>query len=570
MDVIYLFSTARRVRGAITQGISSLIHSEHDYTLRAEIPCAWAAMPGEYIGFACADGRFRLFEIDDIDEDETTQTATCICTDAAVGELRATVVRGISLTAATPGAAAEAILAETDFTVHAATEGIYPTDVKVFTGDAWSALKDVAYNCDVRIIPSYEFADGDIAGRRVDIEAKQSTFCGRVVENGVDASRVSITRSGSPRPMVYGLGATDENDEQLTFADVEWSVANGDPVDKPKGQVWVGVPEAVEAYPGKGQIYELVNCTDAGQLLALTWKQAKKAAAPAIGAEAIVSDMALMPGQSWRTLRLYDRMAVITKRGEAVAKVIIELDRNYVRPDETKIVLGEEDERPPNIAREVAKLETATLKAGRGGGGAGAAAKRNYYLLSMQEAEVDEIKTKVSTVYVELDAINSRLTLKAEKVDLEREVGRITEAEIRLDAADAAILLKANATDVDELGNRVSAAEIEIDGLNSEITLKADKVTIDAELTAIRKYFAGEATIAKAVVTNLTALAMTFDGLPCAWQYVQIPTAARMPALVGYNVRLGDDSTAVIYAFSDNSRTVSLTMSGVTVMKSNA
>lgn len=566
MDVIYLFTSAKRVREAITRGISSLIHSEHDYTLRAEIPCALAPMPGEYIGFTCVDGRFRLFEIDDVDEDETSQTAACVCTDAAVGELSATVVRNIDAAAATPGTAAEAILAGTDFAVYAASEGIYPTDVKIFAGDAWSALRDVAYNCDVRVIPSYEFADGGISGKRVDIEAKKSTFCGRVVENGVDAQKVVITRRGSPRPMVYGLGATNENDEQLTFADVEWRVENGDPVDKPRGQAWVGVPEAVALFPGRGQTYELVNCTDPAQLLALTWKQAKIAAAPKIGAEAVVSDMALMPEQSWRTMRLYDTMAIITARGEAVAKTIIEIDRSYVRPDETKITLGEEGERPPNIAREIAEIKVSA----RGGGRAGAAAKRNYYLLSVQEAEVDEINTRVSTVSVELDAVIAQLKLKAEKVDLENEAGRITAAEIRLDGAEASILLKAEATDVDELGRRVSAAEIEIDGLNSEIILKADKVTIDAELTAIRKYFAGEATIAKAIVTNLTALAMTFDGLPCAWQYVQIPTAARMPALVGYNVMLGDGTKSVIYAFADNSRTVSLTMSGVTLMKSNA
>jgi hypothetical protein len=86
---------------------------------------------------------------------------------------------------------------------------------------------------------------------------------------------------------------------------------------------------------------------------------------------------------------------------------------------------------------------------------------------------------------------------------------RLSKAEITLDGVNAQIVLKADVEVTDELGRRVSAAEIEIDGLNSEITLKADKVTIDAELTTIKKYLAGEAIVAKMNTGNLTA--MTFE-----------------------------------------------------------
>jgi len=60
------------------------------------------------------------------------------------------------------------------------------------------------------------------------------------------ASRVSESRE--IKTALYGYGAADENGDRLTFADVEWSVANGDPVDKPKGQAWVGDHEAMEKW----------------------------------------------------------------------------------------------------------------------------------------------------------------------------------------------------------------------------------------------------------------------------------------------------------------------------------
>lgn len=145
----------------------------------------------------------------------------------------------------------------------------------------------------------------------------------------------------------------------------------------------------------------------------------------------------------------------------------------------------------------------------------------------------------------------------------------LKQAYIDIDGANAQILLKASQATVNALGERVSAAEIEIDGLNSEIILKADKVKIDAELTTIKQYFAGSATAAKMVVTNLTALAMTFDGMRCRWSNVDIPTSVRIPALSGYNVRLGDGSTAMIYAFNDTNRSCSISTDSMSLMRAS-
>ena len=47
----------------------------------------------------------------------------------------------------------------------------------------------------------------------------------------------------------YGYGQYDENGVATTFADIEWSTANGDPVDKPAGQTYVSLgPSVVQQF----------------------------------------------------------------------------------------------------------------------------------------------------------------------------------------------------------------------------------------------------------------------------------------------------------------------------------
>ena len=128
---------------------------------------------------------------------------------------------------------------------------------------------------------------------------------------------------------------------------------------------------------------------------------------------------------------------------------------------------------------------------------------------------------------------------------------RLSKAEITLDGVNAQIVLKASVETTDELGRRVSAAEIEIDGLNSEINLKADKVTIDSELTTInsemttiKKYFAGSATAAKMVVTNLTALAFTFDGNAVKWSSKEVVTDVSTSMSGQFNVIINAETGA--------------------------
>ena len=87
MDVVYIFDTARRVRKVLPGGVSELVHKEADYELEAEVTMGAGVRPGEFLGFRCVDGRFRLFEVDETEEDDLLAVTRITATDAAAAEL---------------------------------------------------------------------------------------------------------------------------------------------------------------------------------------------------------------------------------------------------------------------------------------------------------------------------------------------------------------------------------------------------------------------------------------------------------------------------------------------------
>src|SRR5690606_12654477 len=84
---------------------------------------------------------------------------------------------------------------------------------------------------------------------------------------------------------------------RISFADVEWKVENGDPVDKPLGQEWVGDPEALAVWGFQGGtvhrfdfvIFEDVE--DPEELLRLTWEELQRRKAPQVNYRVKIIDL---------------------------------------------------------------------------------------------------------------------------------------------------------------------------------------------------------------------------------------------------------------------------------------
>lgn len=131
-----------------------------------------------------------------------------------------------------------------------------------------------------------EIEDDKIIGRYIDILPRRGQDSGKIWEIDKDIISLSHKVQSYPKTALYGRGASLETDNggftrKITFAEIEWRVANGDPVDKPKGQEWVGDPGALVAFGRVNEdgtkrhrkgLYENGQQEDPAVLLQETWE----------------------------------------------------------------------------------------------------------------------------------------------------------------------------------------------------------------------------------------------------------------------------------------------------------
>lgn len=101
------------------------------------------------------------------------------------------------------------------------------------------------------------------------------------------------------------------------------------------------------------------------------------------------------------------------------------------------------------------------------------------YTVKIHAGLLDSHDKYISQAFIDIDGINAKLLLKADKSIVDAQGERLSSAEVAIDGANAAITLKADRTIVDEYGKRISQAEIDIDGANAAIALKADRTVVD-------------------------------------------------------------------------------------------
>ncbi len=481
MDVVYLYTGKLEARAAIVSGISELIHAERDYTLSATIPEKYKAVPGEYLGFRCIDGRYRLFLIDHVDGVEDDGTLEITATDAAVAELNGSVARGVTLEGKTAEEAVREIIAGTGFELGTVTAGSETGTGTYAYIKRWPALKRVAESLDVRIIPYYTIEGARITERRVDVLKKERVYRGRFFESGRDAEGVIISHIGPPVTVLYGVGKVSgqSETERVTIAGASWSLARGDPTDKPEGQDYVEDAEAIAQWGRREDVYQDDEEEDAGRLLQKTWAELQKKKQPEISAQATISDMEDIPGQEHKAVRIWDYVVVGTRKYGNIEAQVIAIKRDYIRPDKTKLTLGREDGAAGSKAGLVSQIaalsrETSIISA------RGQATKNksiyNDYLIQLN---ANAIQMNAETIMAQAELIDLRAT-KEQVDDLEEGVlSRFSEVNVTLDAYKALIDLKATREEVTEIEERVSNAEIAIDGANAAIALKADQTIVD-------------------------------------------------------------------------------------------
>ncbi|MEK3887445.1 phage tail spike protein [Bacillus sp. FSL K6-3431] len=296
MSEIYIFSQDDELLTILTEAtglISAPFRDEKNsvsdetfvFTVDADVERAKHVKEENRVVFKDKDGFFRemvIKELDDIDNNEGPQTmATCL--PAWLDELSENYVLDKRYTdkeaqlALNDALAGTRYIGEVEVSLGLASTNFYRLSsvdsiwkiISVWGGE----FKDVV-----------EFTGNKITTRKILLLQRLGADNGARFEIDHNIEEIQRTVLSYPKTAMYGWGASLETEggghtRYIDFADVVLSKAKGDPVDKPKGQKWVGDPDALLKYGRKhdGQLlhrfseFSNQDYEDPEELLWATW-----------------------------------------------------------------------------------------------------------------------------------------------------------------------------------------------------------------------------------------------------------------------------------------------------------
>ncbi|GGP13580.1 phage tail spike protein [Oceanobacillus neutriphilus] len=272
------------------------------FSVEADNPTAAYVKEENKVIFRDHEGDWRLMAIREVDDsnDLYGPITLATCEPVSIAELNDNIIEErrfseqpaeVALGAALNGTRWQADVeselgnASSSFYYLTSTEAVW----KIL--DVWGGeFKDVV---------EFDEETNEIKGCYIKLIQRHGSEHGQRFEIDNNTTEIGRTVLSYPKTALYGRGASleveDEDGEHtggytryIDFADVEWSVKNGDPVDKPKGQKWVGDPEALKAYGYEGGdkhrfgIFSNQDYEDEELLLYATWEALKKAKNPEV------------------------------------------------------------------------------------------------------------------------------------------------------------------------------------------------------------------------------------------------------------------------------------------------
>ena len=233
---------------------------------------------------------------------------------------------------------------------------------------------ETVYECELNFRVSVK--ENSITDWIVDILPRRGKDTGLYFEFGHNIEDFSVTiDTTNQATALYGYGQAEDIDpdtgglDPLTFKDISWSIALGDPADKPAGQEWVGDEGARVLYgkppkPGEVDRRHLFGTYQSearspGTLLMETWLQVQKRKKPGVNVQGTYADLEQIAKFSHEKVRYGDTVRVRVKNIEAEVR-IIRLIRRRKSPERTRIEMGEYKIRQSDVLQNVAKAAQST------------------------------------------------------------------------------------------------------------------------------------------------------------------------------------------------------------------
>ncbi|MFF2287302.1 phage tail protein [Peribacillus butanolivorans] len=311
--------------------------------------------------FQDKDGVFRLFIIKEPErtDGEEGPIITAVC-EAAMLELNDEVIEDVRPYNVTLKTAITKALEGVRWKVGEVAElGLDSTNYYYMTPT--EAITECINTWGGELRDRVEIEENRITGRFIDILPRRGEDIGKRWE--IDKDILSITErvQSYPKTALYGRGSSleveDEEGEatggftrKITFADIEWKVENGDPVDKPKGQKWVGDPAALTIFGRKNVdgtlrhrkgIFESSEQEDPAALLQETWDALQEQKYPISNFEMSVFLLENIIGYEHEKVRLGDTTFALDysfAKPIEVEERIISFEYDVSDPDNSGVV----------------------------------------------------------------------------------------------------------------------------------------------------------------------------------------------------------------------------------------
>lgn len=382
-----------------------------------------------YVGFHDIDNNLVFYEVRDLQHSSTANGIVTIEAEhAAFAELIDEVVEGKSVQGATAGYAAGHILEGSRW--HVGSAETTPTmSTTFYFKNKWECFETIAKATGCAFYFGWTITGNAVTDRQVIIKARQGAARGKRFDLSKDLTSISVLedRSGIYTKL-YGRGKGEEvgvgqsgqttYGRRLDFADVIWSVASGDPMDKPAGQKYLEDVNATQSL-GRGPysakrareaIITFEECEDAEELLQLTYEKLMTVRYPKLTITGKVIDLERVWGYQHEAVRMGDDVLVIADKWSASYQdKIVGLVRDYLNPFNTDVTIGEEGHTSYSLASKLSsEIEAVKEKADIGS----ALAAANPNLL---QGILDTMATKIisSGTGITTDPYDGSLVLTA-------------------------------------------------------------------------------------------------------------------------------------------------------------
>lgn len=327
-----------------------------DFTLEFSVPASHSdtqfLVRGNLVGYFDLDGNLQVFQIYKTEEEHNGDSLSKrVYSEHLFYEMNDDIVEDLRVD---NGEALEAMtkaLSASRWTV-GTVDSLGLGTVNFYYSNGRKNLEEVVKTYGGELGFRFVLTGNTISQRLVDLKTRRGSDTGKRFEFTKDLNSVKRTVAfDGLKTALYGRGAGEQLEtggysRKVTFVDVVWTVAGGDPVDKPAGQEWVGSPTALSSYGRvNGTRHRFgtfdSDTTDPAELLQQTWDELQRVSVPNVTYELSVMTLESIAGYEHEKVRLGDTVFVIDRLlGLTIEARVMEIRRDLVNPENTEIVLG--------------------------------------------------------------------------------------------------------------------------------------------------------------------------------------------------------------------------------------